>query len=153
MSIISAFLNAISGAVSQLCQCQYNTSFIINHHLLCGDDGSWVIYQGQLLTTEDNSAEEIRNLTQEWVLTKPIIMIQNKSYQLDSYCSVAVEELGDITCDAIAPTEATASDGSSSLTTLEFISVIIMAILVVVVLTTCSIIVCLLFKVCHLKQR
>ena len=134
--------------MSRLCQCQYNTSYIVNHNLLCSDDESWVIYQGQLLTTEGNSAEEIRNLTQEWVLTRPIIRIENKPHQLDSYCSVVVEKLGEIMCDAIAPTETDTIDGSSSLTLLELISVIIMAILVVVVLTTCSIIVCLLYKVC-----
>ena len=121
--------------------------------MLCGDDESWVTYQGLFLTTDSNSAEEIRNLTQKWVLTKPVIRIGNKLYQLDSYCSVVVEELGEIMCNAVAPTDAKAVDTSSSLTILELVSVIIMAILVVVVLTTCSIIVCLLCKLCILKQR
>ena len=123
--------------------------------MLCSDDKSQVIYQGQLVTTEGKSAEEIRNLTQEWVLTKPFVKIDNKLYQLDSYCSVAVdsEELGEIICDAIAPTESKAADVSSTLTVLELASVIIMAILLIVVLTTCSIIVCLVFRVHNLKQR
>ena len=56
-----------------------------------------------LLKIEGHSAEEIRNTTQQWVLTKPIVSILGKSYQLDPYCSVVVHKIGDISCDVISP--------------------------------------------------
>ena len=74
------------------------------------------------------------------MLTKPIVTISNKMYQLDPYCSVVVEELGDRMCDAISPTESEPEDTSYGFTTLEVASVVIMAVLVMFILTACVII-------------
>ena len=149
---ISDISNAITTEVSRQCQCQYTAGFIVNSRLLCSDGKSETIYQGQLVTTDGKTADQIRNLTQEWVLTKPYIKVGNKMYQLDPYCSVAIEELGDTTCDAISPTESRSVDTSYSFTTLEVASVAIMAVLFMVVVTACTIIVCLVVKVRNSKR-
>ena len=95
----------IGEQVAQLCQCQYSETFISNGQFFCGNSKKQVIYQAQLLITDGKTAEEIRNITQKWVLTKPFITISGKSYQLDPYCSVVIKEFGDITCDAVSPTQ------------------------------------------------
>ena len=88
----------ISQQVAQLCQCQYSDSFIVDGRLFCTTKNN-VIYQAKLLSTDGKTALEIRNITQLWVLTKPIITIEEKFYQLDPFCSVVVKELGVTSCE------------------------------------------------------
>ena len=51
--------------------------------------------------TDDKTALELRNFTQRWVLSKPVVTIEGKSYQVDSSCSVVVNELGKTSCDIL----------------------------------------------------
>ena len=126
---------AVAKAIVDLCQCLYTPNLIIDHQLTCSEDKNLIIYQALLLSTDGKTAEQIRNLTQEWVLTKPTVNIDNKAYQLDSFCSIAINELGVIECDAIIePTEPTAnkSAASNDYTTLEeaFFALLILLVLV-----------------------
>lgn len=90
---------AISEQITQMCDCEYSESFIDNGQFFCSNSREQVIYQAQLLTTDRKTVEEIRNLIQEWVLTKPFVTIDGQSYQLDPHCSVVIREIGDLSCD------------------------------------------------------
>ena len=79
------------------CQCQYSDSLIIDDQLFCATKND-VIYQAKLLSTDGKTALEIRNITQQWVLSRPTIMIGNLSYQVDPNCSTVVKELGATSC-------------------------------------------------------
>ena len=147
MMKISDISNSISGAISQRCLCQYPSSFIVNGRLFCGENKNDVIFQSHFLTTDLKTPEEIRNLTQQWVLTKPLVRINNKMYQFDPYCSVAVEELGETTCDAISPTEAETDEVALRFTLLEIASIAIMAVLLVVVIVAFAVIAYLAVKI------
>ena len=87
----------VAQQIAQWCQCQYSSSFITDSQLFCTTNNN-VVYQGQLLPTDNKTALEIRNITQLWVLRKPVIMMDGQSYQLHSNCSVVVKELGVTSC-------------------------------------------------------
>ena len=96
---------AISEQIAHMCNCEYSESFIDDGQFFCSGSEKEIIYQAQLLTTDGKTADEIRNVTQKWVLTKPFITSSsNEHHQLDPYCSVVIQEIGDISCDPIVPT-------------------------------------------------
>ena len=95
----------IARQIAQRCQCQYSGSFIVNGELSC-TTGNDVIYQAQLLSTEGKTALEIRNITQQWVLSRPAIIIDSLSYQVDSDCSTVITELGVTSCDDVSESKA-----------------------------------------------
>ena len=90
----------IAQRIMQLCQCQYSDRYIIDGQLFCTSESD-VIYQAQLLSTAGITAQEIRNITQQWVLSRPTIMIADLSYQVDPGCSVVVQELGETLCSSV----------------------------------------------------
>ena len=94
----------VSQHIAQRCQCHYSSSFIADGRLFCTTKNN-IIYQAQLLPTDSKAALEIRNTTQLWVLSKPVIIIDGESYQLDFQCSVEIKELGMTFCDAVGSTE------------------------------------------------
>ena len=114
----------------------YTSSFIVDSQLFCNGKIE-VVYQGQLLTTDGKAAEEIRNLTQEWVLDKPSnISVSDQTYQLNPYCSVIIDKVGENVCDALSPTESTLRSDKISGTdfTIREISFIVVMVLLVVVI-------------------
>ena len=91
--------------MSKLCQCQYSSSYIVDSQLFCTSNND-VIYQARLLSMTDQiTALELRNFTQFWVLSKPMLMIEGKYYQLDSSCSVVVNKFRTTSCDIPPSTE------------------------------------------------
>ena len=131
---ISDIARFISQQIAQLCQCQYSGSFIVDGQLFCTTKNN-VIYQAKLLSTDGKTALEIRNITQLWVLSKPIVTIEEKFYQLDPFCSVVVKELGVTSCDSVSSTESLSE--LQSFTTIELASVIgtgVMLLLVIVLI-------------------
>ena len=133
---------SITKAIAELCQCQYTPSFIVDSQLFCNGK-SEVVYQGQLLTTDGKSAEGIRNVTQEWVLNKPFISVNEQTYQLNPYCSVTINKVGENECDAISPTEPPLksdkiSDTGFSIREIAFIVVMALLALVIVVFAVCA---------------
>lgn len=88
------------------------------------------------MATEGRSAKEIRNLTQEWVLQKPVIKIGNKSYQVDATCSVILNSFEDPDCDVIESTTATRLPVSVSMGLFLTLIFIIMIALTVIVLVS-----------------
>ena len=90
---------AISEQIAQICNCEYSKNFVDNGQFFCSSSEKEIVYQAWLLTTDGKTAEEIRKLTQKWVLTKPFVTISGKRHQLDPYCSVVIQEIGNLTCD------------------------------------------------------
>ena len=135
-SKVSDISKAITEAIAELCQCQYTRSFIADSQLFCNGKGE-VVYQGQLLTTDDKTAEEIRNLTQEWVLNKPFISVSNQTYQLNAYCSVTIDKVGKSVCNTISSTEPTLKSnelsGTHGYTIREESFIIVVALLVLII--------------------
>ena len=86
--------------IAQHCQCQYNSSLIVDYQFVCTTTDYDVVFQAELLPTENRTALEIRNTIQQWVLSNPFITINNISYQVDSKCSTEVKELGVTSCTA-----------------------------------------------------
>ena len=102
-----------------------------------------MVYQGQLLTTDGKTAEDVRNLTQEWVLNKPFIRVSDQSYQLNAYCSVIIDKVGESVCDAISPTEPTLKSEKNTYTGFtiretSFIVVMILLVLGIVAFAVCA---------------
>ena len=67
-----------------------------------------VVYQAKFLPSVTNTALEIRNITQLWILTNPIIIIDEQVYEVDPYCPIIVNELGITSCgstEALLPNE------------------------------------------------
>ena len=132
---VSDISKSVTKAIAELCQCQYTSSFIVDSQLFCNGK-SEVVYQGKLLTTDGKAAEEIRNLTQEWVLNKPFVSVSDQTYQLNPYCSVIIDKVGENVCDALSPTESTLKSDKISGTdyTIREISfIVVMGLLVVVI--------------------
>lgn len=139
---VSDISKSVTKAIAELCQCQYTSSFIVDSQLFCNGK-SEVVYQGQLLTTGSKTAEEVRNLTQEWVLNEPFIGVNDQLYQLNPYCSVIVDKVGENACDAISPTEPTLKSDEKSyagftIREISFIVVMALLVLVIVVLAVCA---------------
>ena len=87
----------IAQQIMQGCQCQYSANFIVNGQLLCASKNS-AIYQAQFISTDNKTALEIRNITQQWVHSGPTITINGLSFKIDPSCSTAVNELGVTSC-------------------------------------------------------
>ena len=91
---------SLSNHLLQVCNCSFSASFITDGKLICLNPDK-LVYQGRLLATDGITAEEIRNLTQIWVLENPVIQIGNNRFQLESYCSVVLITYGELYCDTI----------------------------------------------------
>ena len=102
---ISNIAQYIAQQIAQRCQCQYSGSFIVDSELSCTTEND-VIYQARLLSTDGRTALEIRNVTQQWVLSRPAIIIDSLSYQVDSDCLTVIKELGITSCDAVSESKA-----------------------------------------------
>ena len=142
----------IAQRLAQLCQCQYSSSSIVNSRLLCTAKND-AVYQAKLLPSDTKTALEIRNMTQQWILTKPIIAINERFYQVDPYCSIIVKELGMSSCDSVPSTEALLPEQNASFgkDIIELVGVIVAGILLVVVITMAVILV--LCCVCRKKSK
>ena len=101
MSTIAQF---IAQQIVQRCHCQYSANFIVDGQLFCTSKDS-VVYQAQLISTDGKTALEIRNITQQWVLSRPTIMIDNLTYQIDPDCSTVVNELGVTSCNIMSQSQ------------------------------------------------
>ena len=140
----------ISQHIAQACQCQYSGNFIVNSEHFCTTDKTATVYQAKLLTTDGRTALDIRNITQLWVLSKPLITIDGRAYQVDPYCSVVVKELGVSSCDSNTSTESLSTD-QPSVSVIELVSVIGMAALLILVVTTAIVLV--LCCICRRKHK
>ena len=94
---------AISQQISQTCDCPYLESFIYGHRYFCNGNTAMktVIYQARFLVIDGTTVEDIWDTIQNWVLTKLFIIIDGQRYQLDTSCSVVIQEVGDTSCNAI----------------------------------------------------
>lgn len=97
-----------------MCNCHYSEDYINGGQFFCPSFRKQIIFQAVFLKTSGKTAEEIRNTTQTWVLMKPVMTVAGKSYQLDPYCSVAITNVGDTSCDAFSPVQHSNSESSSS---------------------------------------
>ena len=95
---ITEVIQFIAAQIEQNCQCQYNSSFIVDYQVICTTNNYDIVLQAELLPTHNKAALEIYNIVQEWVLLNPIITINNISYQVDSKCPTEVNELGVTSC-------------------------------------------------------
>ena len=112
-----------------------------------------VVHQAKFLPSDSKTALEIRNTTQLWILTKPIIAIDEQFYRVDPYCSVIVEELGVTSCDSNPTTETLLPDQNPSFgkSIIELVSVIGAGVLLVLVIVMAVILV--LCCVCRRKSK
>lgn len=100
---LSEVVKSLSSHLSQVCNCFYSASFIVDERFLCLHSNE-LVYHGRLLATDGISVEEMRNLTQIWVLEKPVIKVGNHNLQVDSLCSVILSKVGDPYCEVIGLT-------------------------------------------------
>ena len=133
----SSIAQFLAQQIAQLCQCQYSNNYITDAQFLCTakDD---VIYQAVLLSTDDKTAFEIRNNTQQWILSKPVLMIEQQYYEVDPYCSVVVNELGTTTCDA----PQALSKSSSAVSPIELGSTVGAGVMLILIITLIFILLC-----------
>lgn len=121
----------------KVCNCSYSVNFIIDGQFLCFSSNE-LVYQGQFLTTNSKNAEEVRNLTQAWVLKKPMIKIANRSFQIDPFCSVTLITIGDSYCDAVESTAVINGLDSTKIPVSAGVGVILIVILLTVVIVITS---------------
>ena len=115
-----------------------------------------VVYQAKFLPSVAKTALEIRNTTQLWILTKPIIAIDEKLYQVDPSCSVVVQQLGMTSCDSNPSTEARLPDQNPSFgkSVVELVAVIGAGVLLaVVIMLTIILILCCICRRNSKKKR
>ena len=109
-----------------------------------------VVYQATFLPSVTKTALEIRNTTQLWILTKPIIAIDEEFYQVDPACSIIVQELGMTLCDSNPATEMRLPDQNPSFGkgVVELIAVIGAGVLlaVVIILTIILVLCCVYIR-------
>ena len=91
-----------------------------------------VVYQAKFLPSYSRMALEICNTTHLWILTKPIIAIDEQFYQVDPYCSMIVNELGSTSHGSSPSTEATLFLGMSVIELASITGVGTMLVLVIV---------------------
>ena len=102
--------------MAQLCQCRYSSRFIVSSQLLCiAKNDVTIVYQAKFLPSDSKTALELRNTTHLWILTKPIITVDNQFYHVDPYCPIIVNELGVTSCGSSSSTEALLPDNKLSL--------------------------------------
>ena len=101
---VSTIAQFIAQQIEQGCQCQYSANFIVNGQLFCTSNNR-AIYQAQLIPTDNKTALEVRNITQQWVHSGPTITISGLSYKVDLNCSTIVNELGVTSCYSDAVSE------------------------------------------------
>lgn len=95
--MVSTIAQFIAQQIVQGCQCQYSANFIINGQIFCASENS-VIYQAQLTSTDDKTALEVHNITQQWVLSGPTVTVCGISFKVDPNCSIVMNELGVASC-------------------------------------------------------
>ena len=120
--------STIAQRIVQGCQCQYSADFIINDQLFCVSKKS-VVYQAQFISTDSKTAVEIRNITQQWVLSGPAIVINGLSYRVDPNCSTVVNELGVSSCGVISESQ---PKSNSQLPTVISVSVTLVGMMLLV---------------------
>ena len=101
VSIVAQF---IAEQIEQGCDCHYSASFIANGQIFCASKDN-AVYQAQLISTDNKTALDIRNITQQWVLSRPTIVIGDLFYQVDPDCSTAISKLGATSCGIISETQ------------------------------------------------
>ena len=126
---INEIANFIAQKIIQLCQCQYLGDYIIDGQLFCASKND-VIYQAQLLSITGKTVQEIHNVTEQWVLSQPSIMIDGVSYQVDPSCSTEVKELGVTSCNS-----ASESNEGSAINVTVVVSVIIAVVVLLMILS------------------
>ena len=134
----------IAHQVAQVCQCQYPNTFIVDSQLLCTTKNG-MVYQANFLPSDSKTALEIRNITQRWILSQPLILIDEQFYRVDPYCSIIVNELGMTSCDSNPSTEALSTNQKPSFggRVIELASTIgagvllVLVIVLVVILVAC----------------
>ena len=139
---INEIANFIAQQIIQLCQCQYLGSYIIDGQLFCASKND-VIYQAQLLSIIGKTAQEIHNVTEQWVLSQPSIVIDGASYQVDPSCSTEVKELGVTSCNS-----ASESDEGSTINVTVVVSVIIVVMVLLMILSWL-----IIASFCYLHKR
>ena len=102
--MVSTIAQFITQWIVQHCQCQYSANFIVDGQLFCTTKNS-VVYQAQFISTDSKMALEIRNITQQWVLSRPTITINGLSYQVDPNCSTVVNKLGVTSCNIVSESQ------------------------------------------------
>ena len=95
--MVSTIAQFIAQQIMQGCLCQYSASFIVNGQLFCISENS-AIYQAQLTSTDDKTALEVHNITQQWVLSGPTVTVYSISFKADPNCSIVVNEVGVTSC-------------------------------------------------------
>ena len=106
---------------------QVITLLMVNYSVRPRND---VIYQAQLLSITGKTAQEIHNVTEQWVLSQPSIVIDGVSYQVDPTCSTEVKELGVTSCNS-----ASESDEGSAFNVTVVVSVIIAVVVLLMILS------------------
>ena len=141
---MSDIAEAVTEHISRVCQCQYSNDFVIDGQLLCTDDDTAVIYQAMFLTSDERSALEIRNISQLWVLSKPMVSIDGQSYEVDPYCLVTVTRVGESSCNTAVSTEALSSS-HTRITLIEMVSIsgtglmlLLVILLIIILACRCS---------------
>ena len=142
---MSAIAQLIAQRIVQGCQCQYSARFIVNGQLFCASKNC-AIYQAQFIPTDDKTALEVHNITQQWVLSGPTITINGLSYKVDPNCSTVVNKLGVSSCHNGAVSESQPNNNSH----LPVITVSASLIGVMLIVCVGSVI---FFIVCYLHRR
>ena len=97
--------STVVDALLSHCNCFFTVEHIAHSRLLCGRDNKEVIFQANILNTENRAAPELMILVQRWVYNRLRFYVGGSAIRIDDYCAVSVNEVGDTDeCDAIDPT-------------------------------------------------
>ena len=82
---VEDLVQEISKSIEQYCRCDIPTNYIAYGKFTCGEDKpELVIFQGQLISTNDRDSSDLLVNLEEWVSSGPTVVIQGKELRVVS---------------------------------------------------------------------
>ena len=96
---IEDFIHETSLQLSKDCNCHIPVEHFANERLICEvKNTDKVVFQSRLVITDEKNSTELLESLKGWVATDPHIVVQGIQLQVDQYCSVELDELGNGDC-------------------------------------------------------
>ena len=110
-------------AISDRCNCEFPVAFIKSGIFHCWNAPDEVTYRSVIVGTGHHNATELLEFVQEWVNSKPVLLVENFGLWVSSKCRVRILSLRDPQCSSYRQpsaddsTEVTSEDSKTSNTT------------------------------------
>ena len=73
----------VSKGIKLICHCNLSSDYITDTKFTC-DNENLVLFHGRIISTNDRDSSDLAGDLEEWVSTKPTIVVQGKELQVMS---------------------------------------------------------------------